>query len=98
MTLKLNYEGFEQHLKYEESLFGGIHYIFRFENGYGASVIKHNGSYGRELNLWELGVIKYVGDGDRDWHLTYETEITDDVVGNLTDDEVKDLLKEIKEL
>lgn len=98
MNLKLNYEGFERYLKYKDSLYGGIHYIFRFENGYGASVIKHGGSYGRELDLWELAVIKYTGEGDRDWNLTYETEITDDVIGHLTDDEVKDLLKRIKEL
>lgn len=63
----------------------------------GASVIKHTWSYGYESDLWELGVIRF-GTDDDVWGLDYDTEITDDVIGFLTDDDVRDLLKRIKEL
>ena len=98
MNLSLNYEGFERFLfeTRDRSEDGGIQYIFRFENGYGASIVKHSFSYGHEKDLWELGVLFNYGE-DR-WHLTYETPITEDVEGNLTDEDVRNLLKRIKEL
>jgi hypothetical protein len=77
-------------------LFGGVQYLFRFKNNYGASVIKHFGSYGSENDLWELAVIKYDDDGN--WNLTYDTDITEDVEGFLSDGNVRTLLKKIKEL
>ena len=97
--LNLNYEGFEQYLveREDRNMMNGVQYIFKFENHYGASVIKHDGSYGRDEDLWELAVIKYETDRDK-WHLNYGTEITDDVIGWLTDEGVRDLLKRIKEL
>lgn len=97
MNLYLNFEGFERHLEERKTCYEGIQYLFKFENGYGASVIKHGGSYGHREDLWELGVIKWNEDGS-DWHLTYETDITDDVIGSLTDEAVRGLLQEIKEL
>lgn len=65
---------------------------FKFENGYGASVIKHYGSYGYENNLFELAVL------DSNDDLCYDTPLTDDVIGNLTNDEVLELLEKIKNL
>lgn len=96
MNLDLNYEGFENYLKERRNCYGGVQYIFKFENNYGASIVKHNGSYGHRKDLWELGVIYYRDDGI--WNLVYDTPITEDVEGNLTDDEVRKLLKKIKEL
>lgn len=96
MTLKLNYEGFETNLVCQEHIRGGIHYVFKFGNQYGASVIKHYVSYGHEQDLWELAVIKF--NYENAWHLNYDTEITDDVIGYLTDEEVRELLKKISEL
>ena len=58
-----------------------IQYIYRFPNSYGASIVKHSGSYGHALDLWELSVTIWDNDGD---HVTYSTPITDDVLGNLT--------------
>lgn len=98
MNLKLNYEGFEENLIENRDWMGGIQYVFKFKNRYGASVIKHLGSYGRELDLWELAVIKFENDDSIDWNLCYDTAITDDVIGCLTDNEIRDLLKQIKEL
>ena len=107
LNLELNYEGFEEclvktHLRdHPDScddpyFYRRIQYIFRFENGYGASVIKDKYSYGGERDLWELAVI-YFESGDT-YHLCYDTPITDDVIGYLTDDEVRKILKNIKEL
>lgn len=74
----------------------GIHqWMFKFENEYGASVIKHYGSYGFERDLFELAVIKFDGN---DFNLCYETPITDNVIGNLTNDEVLDCLERIRKL
>lgn len=79
-----------------EHFLGGIQYIFKFDNGYGASVIKFPGSYGYHNDLWELAVTKYDESGE--WNLCYDTPITDDVIGHLTEEEVRDLLKKISEL
>lgn len=72
------------------SLTEGTQWKFRFDNGYGASVI--NDGYGREKGLYELAVL------GPDGHLTYETPITDDVLGYLTADEVAEALDKIAAL
>lgn len=69
---------------------------FKFENGYGASVVKHWGSYGFEDDLFELAVLKFDEKGEG--HLCYSTPITNDVLGYLNNDEVLDLLEAIKNL
>ena len=98
MNLKLNHEGFETNVLYTDNHMDGIQYVFRFENDYGASVIKNNGSYGHNDDLWELAVLKFYGPDECQWDLNYETPITDDVIGWQTDEQIRDLLKRIKEL
>ena len=95
MNFDLNYEGFEEYLVVRRELNDGIQYKFRFPNDYGASVIKDEYSYGGKLDLWELAVVLWDGD---DYELVYDPSITFDVEGCLTDEEVRDLLKQIKEL
>ena len=100
MNFNLNYEGFEDYLLKRTDLIdlrNGVHYLFKFPNNRGASVVKYAGSYGYSKDLWELGVVLF-GTSDDIWDLDYETEITCDVIGCLTDDGVRDLLKRIKEL
>ena len=97
MTMFLNFKGFEPYMVDACNVFGGVQYVFKFENHYGASVIKHPYSYGHEADLWELAVMK-LNDKNGEWHLNYNTPITDDVIGELTDEEVRKLLKQIKEL
>lgn len=81
-------------MKYtERELNGGVQRLYRFDNGYGASVICHSGSYGNENGLWELAVIRYT-DGDK-YVLDYSTPITDDVIGYLDEDEISALLVRI---
>ena len=70
----------------------GIQRLYQFDNGYGASVVCHDGSYGNGEGLWELAVLDAVGNP------IYYTPITDDVLGWLTDEDVEGKLKEISEL
>lgn len=89
-------EKYKEFLKYEESLYGGPHKVYKFPNNYGASVVKHNYSYGGERGLWEIAVVYFV-DGD-EWDIDYSTPITSDVLGYLTDEEVCETLEQIKNL
>lgn len=73
----------------------GVQKLWRFDNGYGASVVKFPHSYGYDKGLWELAVIKYSED---DFELTYDTPITDDVIGNLSESDVVKILKKIEKL
>ena len=81
----------------ERPMNGGTQTLHKFDNGYGASVISGGSySYGAAQGLKELAVIKFY-EGDK-WHLCYETKITDDVLGYLTDEDVADLLVQIEAL
>jgi hypothetical protein len=63
-----------------------------FDNGYGASVVVGPYTYGGEDGLYELAVL------DSNGKLTYETPITNDVEGYLTEDDVTKLLEQIQSL
>jgi len=69
----------------------GIHAMVTFNNGYGASVIKTDRSYGGKDGLYELAVLF-------DGLISYDTPITDDVLGHLTEGEVTELLQKIEAL
>ena len=73
-------------------LHDGTRDVYKFGNGYGASVISHRFSYGGDAGLYELAVLDPNGD------LTYETPITDDVIGWLTEDDVQACLAVIAAL
>jgi hypothetical protein len=67
---------------------GGVQAIWKFPNGYGASVVHGFGTYGVELAVL-----------DADGNLTYSTPITDDVVGHIESvEELRDLLRRIRDL
>ena len=63
-----------------------------FDNGYGASVVKHEFSYGGKDGLYELAVL------DKNGELTYETSITNDVIGYLREIDVTDVMEKIQQL
>ena len=79
----------------ETSIHGGTHKLYRFDNDYGASVIKHFMSYGGCEGLWEVAVLTWRGNS---YALDYTTPITNDVVGNLTLEEVEEILTHIMAL
>ena len=66
---------------------GGLQKIFEFPNGFGASVVIHDFSYGLELALL-----------DADHNIIQHPEITDDVAGFLNVDSCNDLLEKIARL
>ena len=70
----------------------GHGYIYEFNNGFGASVVKHSGSYGNDRGLYEIAVL------DSDGDLCYSTPITDDVIGYANEEKVLDTLHRIKSL
>jgi hypothetical protein len=76
----------------------GIQKLYRFSNNYGASVIKHQYSYGGPKGLWELAVILFNSEDNNDWALNYETSVTDDVIGHCTEEQINSLLEEIQQL
>jgi hypothetical protein len=63
-----------------------------FDNGYGASIVIGEHTYGGREGLYELAVL------GKDGRLTYETPITDDVEGYLTPEDVTILMKQIQNL
>lgn len=70
----------------------GVQKVYEFKNGYGASVICHDGSYGGKDGLWELSVLGLDGE------ISYHTPITQDVIGHQTEEQIETILKEISEL
>jgi hypothetical protein len=82
----------------EQPCNGGTQKLYRFENGYGASVIRHPFSYGSREGLWELGLIIYLGEGEDDWELHYDIQDFPDVIGYLSNSDVEELLTTIKAL
>jgi hypothetical protein len=67
----------------------GVRGRIYFDNGYGASIVLHNMSYGHEDGLFELGILK-------DNKLNYDTRITSNVLGHLSLAQVEKTLQEIK--
>jgi PII-like signaling protein len=70
----------------------GVASRIQFDNGYGASVVKGPYTYGGKNGLYEMAIL------DSNGNLTYDTPITNDVIGYLSEDEVTDYLKQIQEL
>jgi hypothetical protein len=90
--LGLEYKTFEDiDFERNEDLDGVVGRIM-FDNGYGASVVRHIMSYGGKLGLYELAILDKEGD------LTYDTPVTNDVIGYLTPEEVTNYLIKIQEL
>lgn len=73
----------------------GIQYLAFYPNGYGASIVRHEFSYGSQNGLWELAVIK---GNPGNWDICYDTHITSDVLGYLDESEVDEILNQIESL
>ena len=63
-----------------------------FENGYGVSVVSHSYSYGGKDGLFEIAVL------DKDGGLTYDTAVTNDVIGYLDPEGVTDIMEQVQKL
>jgi hypothetical protein len=90
--LGLDYKTFEDiDFERNEDLDGVVGRIM-FDNGFGASIVRHIMSYGGKLGLYELAILDKEGD------LTYDTPVTNDVIGYLTPEKVTNYLIKIQEL
>jgi hypothetical protein len=63
-----------------------------FDNGFGVSVVSHSFSYGGRDGLYEVAVL------DKNGELTYDTPVTNDVIGYLRENGVTKVMKEVQEL
>ena len=88
----------------EKPEFGGVHKVVRFDNDYGASIIRNDGSYGNERGLWELALIEFE-EGDENmenFKLIHDDNNVlggdGDIVGWLNEKEVLTLLQKIEQM
>lgn len=70
----------------------GICATVEFPNGWGASIIQNEVSYGGKSNLFEIAVL------DSNKNITSQTDITDDVVGWCDEDDIDRILSAISKL
>lgn len=90
--LDLKFKTFDDIEFKHHPLGNGIQGVITFDNGYGASVVRHEYSYGGKKGLYELAVL------DKDGELTYDTPITSDVMGYLSPKDVTEILIQIQDL
>jgi hypothetical protein len=74
------------------AVYGGIISRIIFDNGYGATVVQGPHSYGGADGLYELAVV------GKDDEICYDTPVTGDVEGYLSEAQVTDLLIKIQQL
>jgi len=80
-------------IEMNDLFYKGIQCRVQFDNGYGASIVSHNYSYGGKEGLYELAVL------DENGKLHYDNPISNgDVRGYLNESEVTEILKQIQEL
>lgn len=102
---KLQIKDSFKNLKFFQHPIGnGLMSRFIFKNGYGISVVRFKlpnypttwgndyGSYTDNENQWEVAIIGKDGDFD------YETGITEDTIGYLSEEEVSEVMRKIQEL
>ena len=79
-------------IKLDDGFMKGVKCRMMFENGFGVSVVSHTYSYGGKDGLFEVAVL------DEDGDLTYNTPVTNDVIGFLNPDEVTDIMEQVQNL
>lgn len=83
---KITFDGDHQSNFGKVDHLNGWQKVFKFPNGFGASIVNHDMSYGFELALLHNG------------NLVYHPKITMDVIGGLTPCRAKNILKKIASL
>ena len=82
---------FKKYIKEQNDL-GYPQTIYKFPNGYGASVIKFNYVY---FGI-EIAVLRFDENGN--WNIDYSTPITNDVIGGLNEESRDSVLQQILDL
>lgn len=70
----------------------GVRSRLMFENGFGVSVVCTDLSYGGKDGLYEIAVLNSQGD------ITYDTELTNDVIGWLDKDKVTEIMLQVQKI
>ena len=70
----------------------GMQILFRFPNNYGISLVCHSFSYGNDANEFEIAITKFEPNSDN-WSITYDTDITGDVLGYQSKEDVIDVIQ-----
>ena len=70
---------------------GGVSCRLDFQNGYGASIVQSEYSYGGSEGLYEIAVLK-------EGSICYDTPITSDVLGYLNENDVIEIINSIEAL
>jgi hypothetical protein len=71
---------------------GGVMSRIIFDNGFGASIVCTPHTYGGDKGLYEIAVLNSGGE------ITYDTSVTDDVIGYLRPQDVTDVMEKIQQL
>ena len=77
---------------HRNSVMSGVQSIMMFDNGYGVSVIKTPFSYGGDRGKYDLAVL------DSGENITYNTPVTEDVLGYLSEKDVTRYMIEVQKL
>lgn len=77
-----------------KELHNGIQYLNFWPNGYGVSIVRHDFSRTKK-NTWEIAILQGTKEN---WDICYSTPITDDVLSNMTDDEVNKICEQVSKL
>lgn len=91
----------EDYIILERNIMDGVQKLYKFENGYGASVVKHAFSYGGGRDLWEMALIVFEPSENNElsWMIAYRDDFANgDVAGELNDQEVLEWLEWIQSL
>ena len=84
-------EKFKEYIEFSRYI-GHMQTVYKFPNGYGASVIKFNYSY---FGI-EIAVLRFNENGN--WHIDYSKPITNDVIGGLDEETRDNVLQQIFDL
>jgi hypothetical protein len=76
----------------KEDSMTNYHKVYKFGNGYGASVVCGDMTYGGKNGFFEVAVLDAAGE------IVYDTPVTGDVIGWLDFDGVAKVLREIQNL
>lgn len=94
-SIDLNCEGFEQYL-YRKNIYDWhIQYVFKFDNNFGASVVKFK--YGLEAYSENWGLVVLHDFDGTGWEVCYTSPIKDENLHNLTEGQVRAYLGQIRD-
>jgi hypothetical protein len=74
-----------------DEVMNGVQVLFKFPNGYGASMVRSDYTYGGSEGLWEIAIM-FEGD------IVYDTPIASDVIGYLDNTAADRVLKNVEAL